>query len=424
MNTDRNIEKKTHTIIAPIPRLTIPEASYKQTFLFPPYITISQMNPQLRTCLLEASLKDNQRRDDEKEKIREIILQSDIVFFVELDLHTFEKQDFFLQITFPPIAYIILKRICDLMRLFADIPGITDEIYWFHNTDKTDTINQNTLSSKLCLDVNPLREHIYLENQNDNIDIQFVLALFSLEKFWNKLKSFSQVESLLGFLTDKETVSKLITRGNDEAKCKTEHFVLDVYDERRSVSPHEEDDSTVSLNLSKQQIRWFAMGMGAAYWDELINFEEIQNRKPQKQRLFRAFQIFTNCFRLKNPLRFASFITCLEALFSTDSSELSYQLSSRIAWLLKPDDFIGRREIFDQVKKLYGFRSKIVHGDVYKYEEMAENDEKALSIVRQCFWKILSDDEIYKLFCEDTKKQCDEFLKHLFLGRPSEIPDK
>jgi hypothetical protein len=63
------------------------------------------------------------------------------------------------------------------------------------------------------------------------------------------------------------------------------------------------------------------------------------------------------------PTRLVNQVTYMETLFSSGTSELSYQLASRISWYLASwRDAAGREHLFDQIKEIYNARSLIVHG--------------------------------------------------------------
>jgi len=60
--------------------------------------------------------------------------------------------------------------------------------------------------------------------------------------------------------------------------------------------------------------------------------------------------------------RFMQFWICLEALFGPqDAREMTFRISQRIAFFLETDP-VKAKYIFDQTKKSYSWRSKIVHG--------------------------------------------------------------
>jgi hypothetical protein len=60
---------------------------------------------------------------------------------------------------------------------------------------------------------------------------------------------------------------------------------------------------------------------------------------------------------------YVSLVTILEALLSTGNDEIAHQISERSAVLLRrsPPE---RLELYREMKKLYGLRSKIAHGDI------------------------------------------------------------
>jgi hypothetical protein len=51
---------------------------------------------------------------------------------------------------------------------------------------------------------------------------------------------------------------------------------------------------------------------------------------------------------------------------SQDRDQLSLQLALGMSWLLEPDDYEGRAAIYARAKKIYGIRSKVVHGGASK----------------------------------------------------------
>ena len=60
-------------------------------------------------------------------------------------------------------------------------------------------------------------------------------------------------------------------------------------------------------------------------------------------------------------VKIANYSTALEALFSTDAQELSHKLAERVACFLESAPSL-RKQVFQDVKKAYGIRSKVVHG--------------------------------------------------------------
>jgi hypothetical protein len=97
----------------------------------------------------------------------------------------------------------------------------------------------------------------------------------------------------------------------------------------------------------------------AKYLDKiysLITFPTTDNR------VMRALNYFHDSFFCD---RVTTKIVCLtmalEALFGTGSTETTYNLAHRIAWYIGKDG-TERLILFEQIKKIYGVRSRVVHG--------------------------------------------------------------
>ena len=107
-------------------------------------------------------------------------------------------------------------------------------------------------------------------------------------------------------------------------------------------------------------------------------------------------------------------ITALEALFSVSVSEISFRLSNTIAWFLypKPNNYRLRKKMFEKVKRLYNFRSRLVHGD---YQEIPlDAYDEALNLFSIIIEKILEEHNLYKVFL--NKRRHKEFIGDLAVG--------
>ncbi len=107
-------------------------------------------------------------------------------------------------------------------------------------------------------------------------------------------------------------------------------------------------------------------------------------------------------------------VTALEALFSVSSSEVTFRLSNNIAWFLYPklSDYKKRREMFEKVKELYNFRSRLVHGE---YQEIPINAyDEILDLFSTVIEKILEEYKLQKVFLDEKKHR--EFIKNLEVG--------
>lgn len=73
-----------------------------------------------------------------------------------------------------------------------------------------------------------------------------------------------------------------------------------------------------------------------------------------------------------------------EALFgSRDHDQLSLQLALSMAWLLSYNDHAARERLFRRAKKIYGLRSKLVHGGGAKTQEVEEAADELTEWLRR-----------------------------------------
>ena len=101
------------------------------------------------------------------------------------------------------------------------------------------------------------------------------------------------------------------------------------------------------------------------------------------------------------------YVTAMESLVSTSTVELSHQVSERIALLLGKDTD-SRVEIYSEIKKAYGYRSKAAHGESLKGTE--KEMFAFLSEIDGYLRVLMSFDEPYSF---DDKKINDFFLEKL-----------
>jgi len=96
---------------------------------------------------------------------------------------------------------------------------------------------------------------------------------------------------------------------------------------------------------------------------------DILFKNKGSKRLDRAYY-FTLGARISSilPMKIASYCNALECLFTTDKSEVSHKIAERVALILGTSEE-SKKEYFDLVKKAYGYRSTVVHGQHIKGEE-------------------------------------------------------
>lgn len=116
-------------------------------------------------------------------------------------------------------------------------------------------------------------------------------------------------------------------------------------------------------------------------------------------------------------IKIATYCSFFESLFSTGNTELSHQLSERIAFFLSCDPH-ERLEIYKKTKKAYGIRSKAVHGDIISssdLKELTETSKHCDEMARKIYTKIITSKEICELF-EGPNELLDSYMRDLIFG--------
>ncbi len=116
--------------------------------------------------------------------------------------------------------------------------------------------------------------------------------------------------------------------------------------------------------------------------------------------------------------KIANYCSFFEATLSTSSSELSHQLSERVAFFLR-DSPEERLALFRDVKKAYGVRSKIVHGDVLAQgtiDSLVNVAETCDATARQVVRKIVGNKSLSKLLDESSNDAIDSYMMNLIFG--------
>lgn len=136
--------------------------------------------------------------------------------------------------------------------------------------------------------------------------------------------------------------------------------------------------------------------MGNYYWSnynsqdiftlkdfEISDFQRfIQNTKlPFKESFLQlAFENFELSYLTPTTnLTFLSLMICMEILFNPKDQELSHRIS-RNAGVLLGKDFKESKTIFNDIKKLYTKRSKIVHGTIARGKSKIVNNEDIVKL--------------------------------------------
>lgn len=115
--------------------------------------------------------------------------------------------------------------------------------------------------------------------------------------------------------------------------------------------------------------------------------------------------------------KIASYCSFFETLFSTDSVELSHQLSQRISFFMNIQPKKRLRD-YTIMKRSYSIRSKTVHGDLLdsKKSELTEISRHCDDLARACLRKISDSEELTHLFDQGTRREISEFLTSMLFG--------
>ena len=123
--------------------------------------------------------------------------------------------------------------------------------------------------------------------------------------------------------------------------------------------------------------------------------------------------------------KIANYCSALETLFTTESSEVAHKLAERVAFFLGERGH-NRREVFSKIKNAYGVRSKLVHGDTLKANQIAELP--ALS--GQCdgylriILRAIFESKTLKAIFDSHNSAIEKYFSQLILGPATEVFQK
>lgn len=139
------------------------------------------------------------------------------------------------------------------------------------------------------------------------------------------------------------------------------------------------------------------------------------------QRIERFF-FFVGSARSQSDLglKIAIYCTALESLFCTDPNELTHKVAERVACFL--GKATGERvSIYQQIKKAYNIRSKVIHGDTLS--EQAKSEIVTLSInldeVLRVIARRLFESDLIRAVLE-SKNDIEPYLLSLVFSAPGE----
>lgn len=132
---------------------------------------------------------------------------------------------------------------------------------------------------------------------------------------------------------------------------------------------------------SKNEIEQAADGMAVISFNDIFEGADYCNASQQQyfknakidRRGIAGFYIIHARAVAALPIKILMYITAMEALVSTSTTELSHQVAERVAVVLA-NNKEERIEIYNEIKKGYGYRSKTAHGEALKGTEQEAMD--------------------------------------------------
>jgi hypothetical protein len=204
----------------------------------------------------------------------------------------------------------------------------------------------------------------------------------------------------LGFLKHSDRVSEGVTS----------NFL----NSRFSTAGHEFPDTDFSLEDLRLARSYFQKLFGAHKPGfEVAPASEMHS--PETDRVGRALYYLQAARAAPEiSLKIAHYVTCLEALFCSDATEVSHKLAERLAL------FIGkttseRIDIFRSAKAAYGIRSKTAHGDRLAARQVKDAVNVSVGcdeLIRRALLRISTSAEIRAAF-GGPNEQFDEFMMRL-----------
>lgn len=110
------------------------------------------------------------------------------------------------------------------------------------------------------------------------------------------------------------------------------------------------------------------------------------------------------------PLKIFNYCTALECLFTTDNTEVSHKISERVAMLLGKNNG-QKQDYFQLIKKAYGIRSKLTHGQAINLSDsdLVEVSQSLDKIMR----RILTE---HKDFVGFSRKELEHYFMDLIFN--------
>jgi len=229
-----------------------------------------------------------------------------------------------------------------------------------------------------------------------------------VQKHWDKFSRFTHVEHLNALYCDKAAMDRFWKRAREYLRKKVQEYVdkLDL--------PPESEDMKIKIP-PKLSGGWQITGFTRCYVEELQ--KRISHPSEERSPLIRAVKLFDEAHDTQDVVfQYVALMTVLESLLSNSATELAYQLGTRLSWVIYPDDPNKRVKLLKHFKKLYNFRSKVVHGSRYSYHQLIRACDKLWEIVVKAIIACIVSEEAWDVLSTTNQKEIDAFLLELSIG--------
>jgi hypothetical protein len=235
-------------------------------------------------------------------------------------------------------------------------------------------------------------KEINLKDANDPM-LELKVFLYTLQSLFVSFWAYkdSCVDTEMGFLlTPTDVHSNMIKLGFINSDCKKNILKVDFKECNTIVREYY---NNFDRNVKNQ-----------------IGSPTILNKETSK--LWRAIYHFGRARSSSTfELKISDYCSGFEALLSTSPNEIAHQLADLA--LLTESTIEKRIEIYRSIKKIYGVRSKVVHGSPIDDKELCDYCKLSDTIARTVFNKIHKDRELFELFDTNKPDRIDEYFLNL-----------
>jgi hypothetical protein len=184
------------------------------------------------------------------------------------------------------------------------------------------------------------------------------------EDDWFGFKRFAYIESFTKNLIDN---LRLFKEGDIEVGC---YFTFDCLKKNGDLYSLRRALFTENLyTIDKNEIDCF--------YKIFFNLE-IKNELAKKVKLY-----FDQSYKINHPeIRYILLVTALESVLNSNKEQISHTFARHLALIIS-NDKLDFKINYQKIKKLYNYRSEIVHGVEYKKESLKNNIKELRQYVRQ-----------------------------------------